>query len=144
VQARGRQARDVMSTKVVTVPSDAAIASVAETMESHHIKRLPVVKRGKLIGIISRANLVQALATVAAPAAPAPMDDAKIHDAICLEVRNIAWVPSPVMNNVTVHDGVVHLWGYVGSENERKALRIAAARVPGVRKVRDHRSDLLP
>jgi Mg/Co/Ni transporter MgtE len=145
VQARGRQARDVMSTKVVTVPPDAEIARVAETMESHHIKRLLVVKRGKVVGIVSRANLVQALATVAAaPAASAPMDDAKIHDAICLEIKNIAWLPSPVMNNVTVHEGVVHLWGYVGSENERKALRVAAERVPGVKKVRDHRSDLLP
>jgi CBS domain-containing protein len=145
VQARGRQAREVMSADVVAVAPDAPIATVAEIMESRHIKRLPVVEGGKVVGIVSRANLVQALATVApAPAEPARMDDAKIHDAICAEVEKIAWVPSPVMNNVTVHDGVVHLWGYVGSENERKALRIAAERVPGVKKVRDHRSDLLP
>jgi CBS domain-containing protein len=145
VQAHSRLARDVMSERVVTVPADAAIAKVAELMESHHVKRLPVVERGRMVGIVSRANLVQALATVP-PAAPDParVEDAKIHDAICLEVKNIAWLPSPIMNNVTVHDAVVHLWGYVGSENERKALRIAAEQVPGVKQVRDHRSDLLP
>jgi CBS domain-containing protein len=128
-----------------TVPPDAPIATIAETMESHHIKRLLVVEGGKVVGIVSRANLVQALATVAPIAAEAArMDDEKIHDTICAEVEKIAWGPSPVMNNVTVHDGVVHLWGYVSSENERKALRIAAGRVVGVKEVRDHRSDLLP
>jgi CBS domain-containing protein len=142
VHAHGRQARDVMSTDVVTVPPDAAVAMIAEIMESSHIKRIPVVKGDVMVGIVSRADLVQALAT--APPEPSKVDDATIHDAICAEIGKIAWVPSPVMNNVTVHDGVVHLWGYTGSENERRALRIAAERVPGVKEVRDHRSTLLP
>ncbi len=145
VHARGRQARDVMSMDVVTVPPDAPVATIAEIMESRHIKRIPVVEGGKVVGIVSRANLVQALATVApAPPEAVQADDAKIHDAICAEIGKIAWVPSPVMNNVTVCDGIVHLWGYVGSENERRALRIAAERIPGVKEVRDHRRDLLP
>ncbi len=145
VHARGPQARDVMSMDVVTVPPDAPVAAIAEIMASRHIKRIPVVEGGKVVGIVSRANLVQALATIA-PALPEPVhaDDAKIHDAICAESEKIAWVPSPVTNNVTVCGGIVHLWGYVGSENERRALRIAAERIPGVKEVRDHRSDLLP
>jgi BON domain-containing protein len=88
-------------------------------------------------------NLLQVLATVApAQTAPAQTDDAAIHDAITAEIEKIAGLPSPIMNNVTVSNGIVHLWGYVGSENERRALRIAAERVRGVKEVRDHRADL--
>ena len=144
VRARGLLARDVMTTNVVTVPPDAPVATIAELMESRHIKRVPVVDGDKVVGIVSRANLVQALATVApAPPELAQGNDAEIHDAICGEIEKIAGVPSPLMDNVTVNNGIVHLWGYVGSENERKALRIAAERISGVREVRDHRSDLL-
>jgi CBS-domain-containing membrane protein len=129
VQARGRAARDVMTANVVTVPPDAPIATIAEIMEARHIKRLPVVEDHKVVGIVGRANLVQALATVAPTPEAARMDDAKIHDTICAEIGKIAWVPSPVMSNVTVHNGVVHLWGYFGSGNERKAKR-SPAEVP--------------
>jgi CBS domain-containing protein len=125
VHARGQVARDVMTIDVVTVAPDDPIAAVAEILETRHIKRVPVVDGGKVVGIVSRANLLQALVTVG----PA---------------QKIAWLPSPVMNNVTVNNGVVHLWGYVGSENERRAVRIAAERVTGVKAVRDHRSELLP
>ena len=144
VHARGQVARDVMTTRVITVGPDDPNAAVAEILETHHIKRVPVIEGGKVVGIVSRANLLQALATVApAQTAPAQADDAAIHKAIIAEIEKIAWLPSPVMNNVTVSNGVVHLWGYVGSENERRALRIAAERVPGVKEVNDHRSNLL-
>ena len=91
---------------------------------------MPVVDGGKVVGIVSRANLLQALVTVGpAQIEPARTDDAAIHDAIAAEIQKIAWLPSPVMDNVTVSDGIVHLWGYVGSDNERRAVRIAAERV---------------
>lgn len=145
VHARGRVAGDVMTTNVVTVGSDAPIATIAEIMATHHIKRAPVVDGGKLVGIVSRANLVQALATVAAaPPGLGQTDDPTIRDAIAAEIEQIAGVASPIMNNVTVNNGVVHLWGYVASDDERKAIRIAAERVGGVKEVRDHRTDLLP
>jgi signal-transduction protein with cAMP-binding, CBS, and nucleotidyltransferase domain len=133
VHARGQVARDVMTTHVVTVAPDDPAAAVAEILETRHIKRVPVIDGGKVVGIVSRANLLQALATVApAQTAPAQTDDAAIHDAITAEIEKIAGLPSPIMN----------LWGYVGSENERRALRIAAERVRGVKEVRDHRVDL--
>ena len=145
VQQRGQLARDVMTTDVVTVTPNTSVAHIAEILETRHIKRVPVVDGGKVVGIVSRANLLQALATVApTQTEPAQTDDATIHDAIAAEIQMIAWLPSPVMNNVTVSDGIVHLWGYSGSENERRALRIAAGRVAGVKEVKDHRSDLLP
>jgi osmotically-inducible protein OsmY len=106
---------------------------------------VPVIDGGKVVGIVSRANLLQALVAVGSvQMEPAKADDPVIHEAILAEIQKIAWVPSPVMNNVTVSNGIVHLWGYVGSEDERRAVRIAAERVAGVNAVRDHRSELLP
>jgi CBS domain-containing protein len=144
VRARGRVARDVMTTNVVTVAPDDSIAAIAEVLETRHIKRVPVVDGGKVVGIVSRANLLQALVAVgSAKVALAPTDDAVIHDAIVAEIEKIAWLPSAPMNNVTVSNGIVHLWGYVGSENERRAVHYAAERAAGVKAVRDHRSELL-
>lgn len=144
IKSRGRTARDVMTPNVITVPPDTAVAAIADILESRHIKRVPVVDGDKMVGIISRANLVQALATAVAPEPADGLDDAQIHDAVCAEAAKIGWVPSPVMNNVTVSDGIVHLWGFVTSDGERKALCIAAQRIHGVKEVRDHRSELLP
>ena len=143
VHARGQVAGDVMTTKVVTVTPDTPIKEIAEILETRHIKRVPVIDGGKVVGIISRANLIQALATIASPSSePMQADDASIRDAILAEIQKVLW-PSPIMNTVTVNDGIVHLWGYVGSDNERKALRIAAERAAGVKAVHDHRSALL-
>ena len=145
VHARGRVARDVMTTDVVTVASDVPIATIAEILETRHIKRVPVVDGGKIVGIVSRANLLQALVAVeSARMESTQTDDAAIHDAILAEIDKIAWLQSPIMNNVTVSNGVVHLWGYVGSDDERRAVRIAAERVAGVKAVRDHRSEFFP
>jgi CBS domain-containing protein len=91
VHARGRVARDVMTTNVVTVAPDDSIAVIAEILETRHIKRVPVVDDGKVVGIVSRANLLQALVAVgSAKVAPAPTDDAVIHDAIVAEIEKIA------------------------------------------------------
>lgn len=142
VRARGKVAGDVMTTAVVTVTPDTPIKDIAEILETRHIKRVPVIDDGKVVGIVSRANLIQALAAFEPGTAPAQVDDASIHDAILAEIQRVVW-PSPIMNTVTVNDGVVHLWGYVGSDNERRAVRIAAERAAGVKAVRDHRSALI-
>jgi CBS domain-containing protein len=143
VHARGRLARDVMTTNVITVAPDDPVASIAEILETHHIKRVPVVDGGKVVGIVSRANLLQALATIEPVQVTSAQTDLAIRDAVAAEIQQIALLPSPVMNNVTVSDGTVHLWGYVGSENGRRAVRIAAERVAGVKEVKDHRRGLL-
>jgi CBS domain-containing protein len=143
VHARGQIAGDVMTTKVVTVTPDIPIKDIAEILETRHIKRVPVVDGGKVVVIVSRANLIQALAAVASPSTkPTQADDASIRDAILAEIQKVVW-PSPIINTVTVNNGIVHLWGYVGSDNERRAVRIAAERAPGVKEVRDHRSDFI-
>jgi len=143
VHARGQVAGDVMTTKVVTVTRDTPIKDIAEILETRHIKRVPVVDGGQVVGIVSRANLIQALAAIASPSTePMQADDASIRDVILAEIQKVVW-PSPIMNTVTVNNGIVHLWGYVGSDNERRAVRIAAERAPGVKEVRDHRSDFI-
>lgn len=144
VHTRGQQARDVMTTNVITIAPDTPVDKIAEIMESRHIKRVPVMDNGMVVGIVSRANLIQALAAATAAAARTQrnqVDDLTIRNAVCAAIERIAGVPSPIMNSVTVSDGVVHLWGYVDSENERKAVRIAAEQVLGVKEVRDHRTD---
>jgi len=143
VHARGQIAGDVMTTKVVTVTRDTPIKDIAEILETRHIKRVPVVDGGQVVGIVSRANLIQALAAIASPSTePMQADDASIRDVILAEIQKVVW-PSPIMNTVTVNNGIVHLWGYVGSDNERRGVRIAAERAPGVKEVRDHRSDFM-
>jgi CBS domain-containing protein len=145
IKSRGEAGRDVMTQKVMTVTPDTSIKAVAELMEIRQIKRVPVVDADRVVGIVSRANLVQALASYApGPAPDVKTDDAFIHAAVCSEIAKIAWTPSPLTNNVIVSHGIVHLWGFVASEDERRAVLIAARRVAGVKEVRDRRRDLVP
>ena len=89
------------------------------------------------MGIVSRANLVQALATVKPDALPVSKSDRAIKTQLMAELRDQPWAPAYSLN-VIVHDGVVELWGPVTSEQERKSVRVAAERLPGVRAVEDH------
>lgn len=142
VRSHGQTASDVMTPNVLTVSPDTPIAEIADILESRHIKRMPVLDCERVVGIVSRANLIQALA-VQPPVPHSETNDSKIREALYDEIAKIGWAPMPIVNNATVTDGVVHLWGYVGSEVERKAILIAARGIPGVRDVKDHRSDSL-
>ena len=135
-RAHGRVARDVMISPVITVDPGASLAEIANTLENHRIKRVPVVKDGKLLGIVTRGNLLQAMATVEIARA-ASVDDRAIRDQI---IRRLAAEPWANLNmkNILVQDGVVHLWGFVENEEERRALRIAAENAPGTKCVEDH------
>ena len=99
---------------------------------------MPVLRDGKLVGIVSRANLVRALTmTINEAADGAEADDRSIRDKLLAELRAQKWAEiSPA--NVTVKDGVVHLWSSYLSEQEKRALVVAAENVPGVRRVEDH------
>jgi CBS-domain-containing membrane protein len=141
VKSHAKHVADVMTADVVTVPEDARLAEVARLLETRRVKRVPVVRDGKVVGIVSRSNLLQAVASGAtAAAAQAPKDDRSIREAIVNELQKQKWA-APAESNIVVNDGVVHLWGFVMSEAERKALRVAAENVPGVRSVEDHLSE---
>jgi CBS domain-containing protein len=133
-KSHARRARDVMTKNVVTVEENAPLGDVARLLERHRIKRLPVVRDGKLVGIVTRGNLVQVLATSPATAHVSP-DDREIQERLSAELAAQPW---GTFSNALVQDGIVHLWGLVDSEAERRALRVLAENVPGVKGVEDH------
>ena len=135
VKSHGRHAQDVMTRSVVSVGEDAPLDEIAATLEKHRIKRVPVVTDGKVVGIVSRANLLHGLvATKSAPARSA--DDEAIRGAVLQAVKD-AGVRSSFIN-VIVSGGVAHLWGAVENKAEKDALRVAAENTTGVQDVEDH------
>jgi CBS domain-containing protein len=136
VQAYGRKIGDVMTSDPVRITEDVSLEDVVDALERRRVKRLPVMRDGKLVGIVSRANLVQALATVL-PSAEGPRpEDSEIRRQIREEIDRHPWGGTLV--NVTVRDGVAELWGTVLDERERQALRVAVENVPGVAGIKDH------
>ena len=140
-KAHGTTAREVMTGDVVTVEPDTPLNEVARLLETRRIKRVPVVEKGRLVGILSRANLLHGLV---ARRTTAPVEDAAERDRrIRAEIQDLLgknpWLERERMNLV-VSDGVVHIWGIVRSEEHRDALHAALAAIPGVRSVEDHLS----
>jgi CBS domain-containing protein len=139
VKEHGRKASDVMTRVVVTVRPETEVVEIANILESRHVKRVPVVINGRLVGIISRANIVQALASSerTSESATAPQDR-EIQEALHRAMRKRKWAFLPSQANVVVRDGVVHLWGYIESEEARRAIIVMAENINGVRGVEDH------
>jgi len=143
-QSHGTRARDVMTAQVITVAEDAPLGEIARLLEERRIKRVPVVRDGKLVGIVSRANLLQGLAARSdAVRTVAPIDDRSLRERVAAVLARQGWTSHGTFN-VIVTDGVVELWGLVESDEERKAVRIAAEGVPGVRAVKDHLGAVRP
>lgn len=143
VKDHGRKVRDIMTGDVVTVTEDTELSDVAALLEAKRIKRVPVVRDGKVVGIISRANIVRAVgATKGASASAGEDDDRSIRARLLGELVREEWATMVWPEDVLVRNGVVHFWL---SDNEpaekRDALRVAAESIPGVRGVEEH---LLP
>jgi CBS domain-containing protein len=143
VRTHGRKASEIMTTAVVTVAHDTPLAEIANVLETKRIKRVPVLRDGKLVGIVSRANLLRALASkLQAQPAPAQADDRSLRDALLAEFRRNTWASQVAQFDVTVADGVAHLWGVVRGEDHRRALVVMAENTPGVKRVEDHLDDI--
>jgi CBS domain-containing protein len=136
VKSHGATAKDVMTPSVITASENTELAEIASLLERNRIKRVPIVRDGKLIGIVSRSNLLQALAAAGTRKAKAPAGDLALREAVIAAFKHHAWTPDLTVN-VTVQDGQVSLYGLVASEDERRALRVAAEEVAGVGKVAD-------
>ena len=138
VKSHGRRAEEVMTREVITVSEDTPVGDIAETLEKRRIKRVPVVRDGKLVGIVSRANLLHGLAAhkdrIALETSP---DDRTIREAVLARVAEEDWVTHGSLNVMVTH-GVVELWGWVDSKDEHAALKLAVETVPGVAAVEDH------
>jgi CBS domain-containing protein len=137
VRLSGRKVRDVMTHEVHTVPPDAPLEQVVRLMERHNIKRVPVVDNGKVVGIVTRANLLHAVASFAGEIAPLSAADAAIRDRILAALQDQPWAPVTAID-VTVRNGVVALAGIITDERQRQALRVVAENVPGVIDVEDN------
>lgn len=136
IKERSRKVADVMSKTVITISPTTPLNEVANLLEKNRIKRVPVLENGHLVGIVSRASLIQALASSPVSLRIQPSDEALRKNVVTL-LKSQPWA-HPNLINATVINGAVDLWGLVSSDQERHAVRTAAESVQGVRGVHDH------
>jgi CBS domain-containing protein len=136
IQEHGRKVSDVMTSDPITVSEDATLEEIVDTMETNGVKRLPVMRGDKLVGLVSRANLMQAVASLAREIPDPTADDDHIRSRVIAALDKNDW--SPFGLNVIVRDGIVHLSGVITDERSRQAAIVAAQNVAGVNKVHDH------
>jgi CBS domain-containing protein len=136
VRTHGRKVADVMTPTPITITEDTRLDDIVNLMEQRAVKRLPVARQGRVVGIVSRANLLHALASVVGELPASATTDVTIREQIMSELSNKAWSRRDF--NVVVRDGVVELWGEILDEREREAAKIAAENVAGVKTVKDH------
>jgi CBS domain-containing protein len=134
-QSSGRKVEEIMTPDPRTIGEDETLEAVVDTMERHHVKRLPVTRGGRVVGIISRANLMRALASLTRDVAAPAAGDSAIRDQILAAIGKQDWAPRI---NVIVSGGVAELHGVITDDRERAGLIVAAENVPGVKRVRDH------
>jgi CBS domain-containing protein len=134
VHSHSRRIDEVMTKEVVTVTEETPVEEIVRLMGRYRIKRVPVVRGKKVIGIVSRANLLRELARPRDEAASAKANDLAIREQILTELINQQWgYHAPI--DITVRDGIVQLWGPVSDERVARALRVAAENIPGVKGV---------
>jgi CBS domain-containing protein len=140
VKSHGRTVKDIMTRDVVAVAEDADLADVARLLETKRIKRVPVLRDGKIVGIVSRANLVRALGAIPATTASSTLeDDRAIRQRLIAELGRQRWAGRVWAQDIIVTNGVVHLWfGSDEPEERRQAVRVAAENIPGVQRAQVH------
>ncbi len=131
-----------MTQPAISVAADAPLAEVVRLMERHRVKRLPVVDKGRLVGLVTRTDLLRAVVAHRA-VAPADVKDEELRVRIDAMLREEDWAASAVVN-VQVENGVAQLWGTVESREQREALILAVRGVPGVKDVQPHLGSVLP
>src|SRR6266404_2420963 len=136
VHEHGRKISEVMTRDPLTISEDTPLEEIVKTMENNGVKRLPVMRGDKLVGIVSRANLLQAVATLARDIPDPTADDDHIRRRIVDTLQKNDWCPFGL--NVVVRDGIVHLSGVITEERSRQASIVGAENVAGVKKVHDH------
>jgi CBS domain-containing protein len=137
IAMRSRRATDIMSQPVETVAPDMPVADIARLLEKKRIKRVPVVKDGQMIGIVSRANLMQALATVPVETVDTMASDRERRDIVLAALARIPGL-NPAHLNVVVEGGRVDVWGLAGSDTEENAVKVALDNIEGLGQVSIH------
>jgi CBS domain-containing protein len=139
VKARGKTARDVMTAELVTAEESAGLDEIARLMEERHIRRVPVLRQGKLVGIVSRADLLRAV--LQQPEEPVASGEATLLQAVVQALRSQPWTDT-FWVYPSVEGSEVTLYGYARSDDMRKALAVLIRDVPGVTKVEDSMKDM--
>jgi CBS domain-containing protein len=135
VRASGRKVEEIMTPDPCVIDENDALEKVVELMERRRVKRLPVVRSGRMVGIVSRANLLHALASLARDTKAEAGPDWSIRNQILTTLGAQHWAPNI---NVVVKNGVAELWGCITDERERQAIIVAVENVVGVKGVHDH------
>jgi CBS domain-containing protein len=135
VHERGRKVGEIMTLNPVTVAADTSLEDIVRILEQHNVKRLPVMREDQLVGIVTRSNLLQAVAALARDVPDPTADDDHIRSTIIAAIEGANWSPSRL--NVIVRDGCVYLSGFVTNKHCRQAAIVAAENVLGVRQVHD-------
>jgi CBS domain-containing protein len=136
VHDHGRKIAEIMTPEPLTITEDTTLEEIVALMERNHVKRLPVTREDRLVGIVSRANLLQAVASLAREIPDPTADDDHIRNRIINALAKNDWCPQSL--NVIVRDGIVHLSGIITDERSRQAAVVVAENVTGVNKVHDH------
>lgn len=135
VHTHGRKVEEVMTGDVVTTTGAASLGEAIDLMNRHNVKRLPVMRDGLVVGIVTRADLVRALAKLL-PADDRKLKDNELRETIMDQLNQQKWVPTASIN-VDVVDGVVEFRGGITDDRQREALHVLAENIPGVRAIRD-------
>jgi CBS domain-containing protein len=133
----GRKVQEIMTVEPATVTEGTPLEEIVHLMEKRQIKRVPVVRDRQLVGIVSRANLLHALASLSREVKPVAQSDVAIREQLLKDIGKQSWAPVALID-IVVRAGVVELWGTITDERQRQALIVAAENIPGVKAVHDH------
>jgi CBS domain-containing protein len=136
VKSHARRVKDIMTRRVITAKPATSLRDIAALLEKNRIKRVPIVAKGRVVGIVSRANLVQALASLREEDQPGTTIDSKIRKKV-MRLKSERWSKHALLS-ATVEHGTVKLWGIVDSEAEKEAARVAAEQVANVRAIENN------
>ena len=143
VHASGRTVAEVMTEAVHTVGEEASLDEVVQVMERYRVKRVPVMRGDKLVGIVTRTDLMRALTSAGERAPAESQDDAAIRERLLADLKGQPWAPVDAID-IMVRDGIVTLGGVITDDRQRAALCLAAENIAGVKKVEDRLVWLVP
>ena len=136
VHEHGCKVAEIMTPEPLTITEDTALEEIVQVMEKNNVKRLPVIRGDKIVGIVSRANLLQAVASLARQIPDPTADDDHIRNRVIDALEKNDWCPFGL--SVIVREGIVHLSGVITEERSRQDAIVGAENVSGVKKVIDH------
>jgi osmotically-inducible protein OsmY len=137
VKSHARRVKDVMTRRVIAARPTTSLRDIAALLEKNRIKRVPIVAKAKVVGIVSRANLLQALASLREESQQSTISDSMIRKKVMAQLKSEHW-SKHLLLNATVQDGKVKLWGIVDTEAEKGATRVAAEQVAGVQAIENN------